>query len=253
MIAFTKTVGVVAAMAAVILTACTWSSAPTPDWEPVSPEIKAFASVCGELMDAEPEEEGQAKDEWITSLQATQPPPELVEFWEARVQQSMDRNREEPWYMLHDALSAMTHGEREVMADSGCLGLLGLNLGPIADEARERLEAGFGQRDNVTHTEYASACADIFNTLPSNPAEKATYVTQWLEQLRPPDDLESLHQAMERYYRQLQPIGQFEHPPGSDAHQSSMEALREASQAADKEVEAQDTFTREMLTQIGCL
>ena len=263
---FEKATGAVAiVLVAMVSTACTWSTAPTPpDWEPISTEVTAFASVCGELMEAEPEE-GEPKDEWIASLQAVQPPLGLEEFWGARVQLSMD-NKPSRWgrgaNSSHDraygvqqkALSAMTHREREFLDDSGCLGLMGLRLGQVADEAEERLEAGFGQGDDVTRLEYASACADIGNTIPLglNLDLVTAHIVDWRERLSPPDTLKDYHKAALDAYREWRKIIERGEVLEGDVYQEAEQVMQVKWQAVNEEVKALDAPTRELLEQTGC-
>ena len=162
------------------------------------------------------------------------------------MQRFADKADRRAYAAQHDALSAMTHRERGALDESGCLGLMTLQLGPVSDEAKERLEAGFGQGRDLTHVEYASVCADILHTTPTigSPVE---HLAGWTERLRPPDSLKDFHEAKLDVYLELRKIVERGEWPGDHA-----DSIRSRWEKIHEEFLALDAPTRELLRETGC-
>ena len=196
--------GFLTALLALGLFACSSQPLP-PDWEPLSAGVTNFAVACGRLMEAEPEKTTLERRPWVDQLETQQPPPELGDFWEAKVAGARRDSGQSAYYTEGEAIADLGHRERRVLADKGCIDSASLWLGVSRDRAEERLEAGFGQGDGTTRLEYASACADIGDTLPLGPylVPKLDYYAHWLGELHPPDGLKNFHRAATRFYRRL--------------------------------------------------
>ena len=168
MITFARAIGAAAIMAlAMILTACTGPSVPpTPDWEPINPEVVAFAAACGEWMAVEPERDTPEQKAWVKQLEAKPPPPpELTDFWEDTVAYKRSGTRAR-YNNKQKAVADLGRRESSVLVAGGCMESVE-SWGVIPrDRALERLEAGFGQGNDVTHLEYASACVDVDTSAP---------------------------------------------------------------------------------------
>ena len=177
--------------------------------------VQEYAASCGDLnrnfdvdkyqqlVEARSSRDWSWFADWVDTLSALRPPPELADYHDGRttklssqiVQRGLSKFSQDAYMREIEAIDSMPLDLRNFLLQEGCLTTADIQFGQTMLEGQRRMASRGPAPSPPTVRDYAERCTDVLMTTPlfNNRDQRGFHLLFGMDELVPPPELEQFH------------------------------------------------------------